>query len=493
MKLIESNKENNRFNMVFEYIEAESILNYMKNNNEINETFIKNFNKILYDEIFQFNESNLLPFIFISIHNFLINKESCPIVFDFGIHKLLISQEEYSSYFLPNTSEMNNINQQRIKTNVMNYGITLLKIFSGNKVNIKGKEIVLTDDKILSDEFKTFMAKCLARNFSKRAFWSDLQKCSFISDIITNSPNVSNGKPLIDDEKLNKIFGYLTKKFEIIIKYYSQLDFKNTNFLSQIETFVCATLFEMRIIDSFFNRNIDIKPFTNQQEISFISINSGGEMNKCDLNFVNPILKDVELIKMQNNEIIKKFVINLQKYIKNMETIVWKIQSNIDNSICSKDYQYFIEQIINNISGVNGVNMHQYFSSLVTNSGKEKNEEIKYNESYIAKCIMEFIIYIIIIINDNGNKINFNKDILLKKFYKIFGEEKNIIEISTINLKDNKPHYLLVSFLPVLFKFRDTDFLNKIRLLKDRQSINGLIKYYPSLMDRINKMSTNNK
>ena len=49
----------------------------------------------------------------------------------------------------------------------MNYGITLLKIFSGNKVNIKGKEIVLTDDKILSDEFKTFMAKCLARNFSK--------------------------------------------------------------------------------------------------------------------------------------------------------------------------------------------------------------------------------------------------------------------------------------------------------------------------------------
>ena len=216
-------------------------------------------------------------------------------------------------------------------------------------------------------------------------------------------------------------------------------------------------------------------------------------MNKCDLNFVNPILKDVELIKMQNNEIIKKFVINLQKYIKNMETIVWKIQSNIDNSICSKDYQYFLEQIINNISGVNGVNMHQYFSSLVTNSGKEKNEEIKYNESYIAKCIMEFIIYIIIIINDNGNKINFNKDILLKKFYKIFGEEKNIIEISTINLKDNKPHYLLVSFLPVLFKFRDTDFLNKIRLLKDRQSINGLIKYYPSLMDRINKMSTNNK
>ena len=493
LKLIESNKENNRFNMVFEYIEAESILNYMKNNNEINETFIKNFNKILYDEIFQFNESNLLPFIFISIHNFLINKESCPVVFDFGIHKLLISQEEYSSYFLPNTSEMNNINQQRIKTNVMNYGITLLKIFSGNKVNIKGKEIVLTDDKILSDEFKTFMAKCLARNFNKRAFWSDLQKCSFISDIITNSPNVSNGKPLIDDEKLNQIFGYLNKKFEIIIKYYSQLDFKNTNFLSQIETFVSATLFEMRIIDSFFNRNIDIKPFTNQQEISFISINSGGEMNKCDLNFVNPILKDVELIKMQNNEIIKKFVINLQKYIKNMETIVWKIQSNIDNSICSKDYQYFLEQIINNISGVNGVNMHQYFSSLVTNSGKEKNEEIKYNESYIAKCIMEFIIYIIIIINDNGNKINFNKDILLKKFYKIFGEEKNIIEISTINLKDNKPHYLLVSFLPVLFKFRDTDFLNKIRLLKDRQSINGLIKYYPSLMDRINKMSTNNK
>ena len=62
----------------------------------------------------------------------------------------------------------------------------------------------------------------------------------------------------------------------------------------------------MRIINSFFNRNTEIKPFSNQEEISFISINNDREMNKCDLNFVNPVLKDVEIIKINNNKIIKK-------------------------------------------------------------------------------------------------------------------------------------------------------------------------------------------
>ena len=492
LNLLEAKKENNRFIMIFEYIESESVINYM-NKNEINEKFIRKFNQILYNEVFMFNESNLSPFIFISIHNFLIDKDSCPIVFDFGIHKLLITQDEYSLYFLPNKSEMNYIIKNKIKRNVMNYGITLLKIFSSNKITMKGKEIVLSDDVILSEDFKNFISKCLKRNSMKRSSWDELKNCKFVLDKNNESENKNEDTALIDDDKLNQIFDYLNNKFELVINYYSNEDFKNHSHLSQIEIFVTSTLFEMRIIYSFFNRNIDLKPFTNQQEISFISIDTEDEMNKCDLNFVNPVLKDIEIVKMNNNKIIKDFLISLQKKIKKVETIVNNIHKFTENYSYSGDYNNFLQQIINSINSVNSSNMQHYVTHLIENSSSEKNEEKKYHELCVAKYLIEFILFIITIINERGKKIYFKKDTLLKKFYKVFGEEKNTIEISTINQKETKINYLIVSFLPIIFKCREADFESKIRLFKDRQSINVYIKSYKNLMKKISEVKINKK
>ena len=65
------------------------------------------------------------PFSFISIHSFGIDKYGNVLIIDFGFHKFLITDEEYKSYFLSNLSE---INSNSYKTNVLNYGITLLKI-----------------------------------------------------------------------------------------------------------------------------------------------------------------------------------------------------------------------------------------------------------------------------------------------------------------------------------------------------------------------------
>ena len=485
LNLLEIKKEDNRFNMIFDYIEIESVINYM-NKNQINEKFIKVFNQILFSKIFMFSESNYSPFIFISLHNFLIAQESYPVIFDFGIHKLLIPKNEYPSYFLPNESEIDSININKIKTNIMNYGITLLKMYAGNSISMKGKEIVLSEDISLSDDFKIFLGKCLTRNPNKRASWEEIQNCNFVKDDNNEEKNQSDKKLLIDDEKLKKIFNYLNDKFELIINYYTKEDFKYNANLSQIEIFVSVTLFEMRVINSFFNRNTEIKPFTNQEEICFISINDDREMNKCDLNFVNPVLKDVEIVKINNNKIIKDFLINLQKYIKKVENILINIQSFIKNASCSGDYKNFIKNIINSVDNRNPSNMQQYFSFLVAKSTKESNEEIKRSHNCLAKYLMEYLLIFITIINDTGKKIYFNKDILLKKFYKVFGEDNNTIEISTINLKDRKSHYLIVSFLPILFKMREKELSSQLKELKDRQSINGYIKYYPSLMKAIN-------
>ena len=59
--------------------------NRHSSNEEIREKHIKKFNKILYNEIFVFNECNFLPFIFLSMHNFLVYKDFKPIIFDFGL------------------------------------------------------------------------------------------------------------------------------------------------------------------------------------------------------------------------------------------------------------------------------------------------------------------------------------------------------------------------------------------------------------------------
>ena len=185
--------------------------------------------------------------------------------------------------------------------------------------------------------------------------------------------------------------------------------------------------------------------------------------------------------------LIKEFLINLQKYIKKVETILINIQSFIKTPSCSGDYNNFIEQIVNSVDSRNPSNMHQYFSLLITKSSKENNKEIKYYQNSLAKYVMDYLVILITIINDSGKKIYFNKDILLNKFYKVFGEENNTIEISTIDLKERKSQYLIVSFLPILFKIREAEFSNLLKGLKDRQSINGYIKYYPSLMKTINE------
>ena len=428
------------------------------------------------------------------MHNFLVNKDFVPKIFDFGLHKLLIPQEEFTSYYLPDTSEINIMNQNRIKTNVMNYGITLLKLFSGNKLELKGKEIVLPEDKIMSEDFSNFMSKCLSRNIRKRFTWFQLGSYNFILDNNVELSNIVGNKALIDDQKLTQIFDSLNNKFDLIINYFNKINFnENNEFISQIEIFVNVTLFEMKIVSSFFNRDIYKKPFTNQNEISFISIGTDSIMKKLDLNMINPVLRDLVIIKMNDNKLIKEFLPNLHKKIKKIEKLSKSISSYTKESSCSRDIANFIQNVINSVYIMSKSNMQQYFIHLMNKAEKEKNNELKYDELFIAKYIIELIIFVITIVNDSKKRIYFKKDVLLQKFYEVFGEEKNKIEISTVNNKEITQKFLIISFLPVLFKCKEANFIGNMRLSKDKQSINKLVQYYPSLMKKISETKVNKK
>ena len=483
LKLIDLYKENNRTNLVFEYIECQSLLNYAKNN-EITEKGLKQFNKILYDNIFIFNECNFLPFIFISIHSFCIDNKGNPIVFDFGMHKLFISNEELSSYFLSNLSEVNNFNKNRIKTNVMNYGIVLLKLFCGNTLKIKGKEIILPQNKILSDTFNGFISKCLRRNINNRSSWLELGDDSFILDDNIQISNIIGNNILLDNDKLELIFESLKNKFDFIIKYYEKLDIKqNLDYIQQIESFVIVTLFEMKIINNFFDRNIYKKPFTNQQEISFISINDDSEIKTFSLNFLNPLLRDTRIIDMNNNKLIKDFVSYIKKKIPSLEKISAKIHKNSKKSIINGSFVQFLKGLILNFDNSK---IQEYFFSVNRKAEEAKNDSDAYKELCLAEYLCEFILFIKTILYDKDEHIQFDKKSFIKKFYDVFGEDKNKIEISVINIKETKKNYVLVSFLAILFKcYKDTDAIDKGMLDKNKQAINGLVRYYPTLMKKI--------
>ena len=274
----------------------------------------------------------------------------------------------------------------------------------------------------------------------------------------------------------------------MIYNYYNKIDLKNSPNISQIDIFVSVTLFEMKIINLFFNRKNEYEEFSNKQEISFMSINSNYEMNKCDLNFVNPYINDIEILNLEDNKLrIKDFLINLQKNIKKIEKLLIKIQSYNKSSSCLGDYEKFLKNILSSINNKES-GMQKYFSKLIEITSKEKNEELKYMEIYITKYLMEFILFMICFINEREEKIIFNSDKLLVKFHKIFGEEKNKIEISTIDVGEKVNNYFFISFLPIIFKVKESEIDDQIKMSKDKQSLNGWIKYYLNLMRTINEL-----
>lgn len=486
LKLINICKEMDKTFLVFEFIECQSLTNYIKNR-EIKEEEIKKFNKTLYENVFVFNDLSFLHFGLISLHSFVIDKNGDPIIFDFGLNKIFLTKEEKASYYLPNESEMEH-SKKKNKTNVMNYGIVLLKLFCGNNLGIEGKEIVLPKDKVLSKDFNNFLSKCLHRNIKKRASWMELGSEDFMLNENDDFSVFVKNKPLIDNEKLKIIFDSLREKFDLITNYYSNLKLnKNTEYIEQIEIFVFITLFEMRIINNLFNRTKN-KPFTKNEEITFLSINDNSEMKNCNLNFVNPLLNDTKIIDLDNNELITTFVSDLKKAMGIMQSLTGKILRKTNKKMGS--LSEFLKNLVKNFDNSK---MQEYFFSINKKAEENKSAEEAYKEYCIAEYLCEFIFFVKIMLYDRENTIPFNKKELVKQFYDIFGDDNNKFEVSVLKLNQTKKNYVLVSFLAIIFKCYKNDIINEEKLAKDKLIINGLVRYYPNLMEKIVELKNRKK
>jgi hypothetical protein len=186
---------------------------------------------------------------------------------------------------------------------------------------------------------------------------------------------------------------------------------------------------------------------------------------------------------MTNNKLIKEFLPILKKYIQKLEKLSSKIHHNIKDSLIKGTFQQFLQNLLNNFENSK---IQEYFFSVIKKADNEQKSSQAYSELCLAEYLCEFILFVKTVLYEKEEQIPFDKKIYIKKFCEIFGEEKNKIEISVLNIKEEKKAYILVSFLAILFKcYRGTDKLDNQVLEKNKQGINGLVRFYPNLMKKI--------
>ena len=489
LRLINLETEKNT-NLIFDFVECEILPNYLTNY-EFDEGKLQLFNKELLENVFNYSEIYYKPFIFISPYSFAITKEGKPIVFDFGLNKFFLSSEEVMQYYIPNKIEIAE-SLFPLKTNVMNYGITLLKCFYGNnsKIKLKDNEIVLPDNKSMSDKFKIFLSECLKKNINKRNSWQDLKKTAFMQSLPNNNDESENikekEKTLISDKKLKGIFKSLDNKYYLINQYYDSLEISDkTPFINEMEYFLILTLFEQLNVLQIFKQAEKYKYPDIKKEISFISINKD-KADEFKINFANQLLKNIKIFN--NNNHIEDFLSKLKKHILKLKEISLRFHKITKSSFFKGNYQNFLKEFNKIITDGKFKDYSLLLMKETNNDWLSKNYEKAKLKAPIVEYLSETVIFLMInIINVEKEKIYFNFEEFLIKFNEIFEkEDEDNIQVSCVKFSKGKEKYILVSFLGVLFKYLiNTINVNKINIKKNKTSLGVFLGIYEKLMETL--------
>ena len=494
LQLINLLQENDTY-LVFKYIDCEILSNYLTHH-DYNEKELELINKELIENVFSYSQNYFKPFIFLSLFSFAITKEGKPIIFDFGIHKYFLSSEEVMDYYLLNKAEFDE-SLYPIKTNIMNYGITLLKYFYGNnlKLEIKGNEIILPNNKTLSDNLKKFLSKCLKKNIQKRTTWDDLKKQEFMknsTDKVDNNEDITkineDPKTLISDKKLKGILRSLDKKYELINRYYNSIDInEKTPYINEIEKFLILTLFEQLILSKILNQTENSKYKDITKEIYFIDIikNKAEELR---INFDNLISINMKIINNnKENKSIIEFIPKLFDHIKKIKGILKRTHKITKSTYFKGNYKDFLKEFSDlMITGIE--NLKIYFSALTKEANNDwfnkhyKGAELK---ASIAEYLYEIILFLIMsIIDIEKEKIYFNKNDLFARFAEIFEREnEENVEVSCIKFAKEKDKYIIVSFLGILFRYLiNSCDINQINISKNKKTLSKHLDFYQELM-----------
>ena len=487
--------------LIYDYVDCEILSNYLTHH-DFDEKELQLFNKELFENVFNYSQNYYKPFIFLSLYSFAITKEGTPIIFDFGLHKYFLKPEEVTEYYLPNKDE-NDKSLYPLKTNIMNYGITLLKCFYGNnlKLDINDNEIILPSNKTLSDYFKKFLSKCLKKNIVKRAYWNELKNEEFMSNSTDKNDNnekttkINNEQEaLISDKKMKGILRALDKKYELINKYYDSMEVnEKTPYINEIEKFLILTLFEQLILSKILNQIENAKYKDKTKEIFFIDI-TNIKADELRINFDYPILNDMKIFSNnKDNKSIKEFVPKLYEHIKKLKEISKRFHKITQSIYFKGNYKDFLKDF-SDLMRVGIEKLREYFVSLTLEANNDwlnkhyKSAELK---APIAEYLSEINLFLVMsIIDIEKEKIYFNKNDLLEKFTEIFEREnEENIEVSCIKFAKEKDKYILVSFLGILFRYliHSCD-INQINIAQNKKSLTKHLEFYQKLMKILLKL-----
>ena len=247
----------------------------------------------------------------------------------------------------------------------------------------------------------------LNKNKQKRFSWNELRNEDFLIEENSKISIFKDDRCLLDNDKLKIIFNSLKNRFETIINYYDKYDIeKNNEYLNQIKSFVFITLFEIKLVITCFNNNY-INSFINEKEISFISINDIGEMNKFNINFGYPILENTEIISIINNELIIKFINEIKPYEQKLIKIIEKINKYLEISQIETNFQNELNNIIKNFEDSL---MQEYFFKVALDAENEKDKMKSINELFLAEYLGEFILFIYSTLYDEKETNFFSKE-----------------------------------------------------------------------------------
>ena len=185
---------------------------------------------------------------------------------------------------------------------------------------------------------------------------------------------------------------------------------------------------------------------------------------------------------MTSNELIKKFINELKPYEQKLIKILEKINLYLEIEQIETNYQNALDNIIKNFEDSI---MQEYFFKVALDAENENDKMKYYNELFLAEYLGEFILFVYSTLYDEKETNFFSKEAFLEDFNKIFGENKNKTELSFIFSKNAQTRHILVSFIPIIFKHYKRNKLFHNNFVLNRDIINCVIEYFPSLMRKI--------
>ena len=447
-----------------------SLFLYSKINDKFEEKDIKIIAKILIDIFLNVNKNN--SHIFISLYSFLMTNNKEIKLYDFGLNKYFLSENDKRIYYSPNIQEMlSSIDYS--KTLVMNYGMTLLLFLNNNDKNIiieKNKFVLKTKNNI-SPNLYSFLNKCLCPNNVNRPNFVNLKSDEFIKDSFDNE--IIEEEFFINEKQLDIILDYFLVKYNFFQYYYNENNSSENKFLELDEYLILFVIYEIIILKKILKiENINK---LEQNELSILKIiYNNSSIESYNLNSINSIINNMKLIDINlHREKINNFLENIQNIYQNL------INKYLEYNNITKKKKYIIDD--DNIDEnffkflIQNFNLTKYLDLIKNKINIIDKKKDNYNKNKNISFI-KYIFHFLLLIKQNINEVksnNFNFNTTKQDYINAFN---NIFD------KDGEDYIIISTCSNFLRKFvKSTGNMKS----NEKKEIKGLIYFYINIRPKL--------